>query len=277
MFTQIPVLSHKRFHFEPRFFVLIFFFEFVRLFFRLFVLYSIYAVCTFSIINIYSLCWICSFGRRFIPSIVFHTLSPCDSFLIVLSLLPHFYVWDLYFSLFFCILFQLRMFLWWPKFSFRSFIFIVKQIYHKRPCLDPHTCHGPAPCKSVRHRKTMQTRCVDWISVYHFVTGPYAVHYCSIDWMIRNYKIIWCIRNICNVAVAVAVVIYSFAKRGFMREEGRKKKRFAHNYDGMCDENAVKCCRRKKKIMWKEHIEEATNVKGVVRSLSSSFAMATGH
>lgn len=167
-------------------------------------------MCTFSIINIYSLCWMCSFERRFC-SALFRTLSPSrfisySSFIIATFLCARFVV---FFSLcpFFCLLFQLRICSFDGSSSLLVLLFfIVKQIYHKRPCLDPHTCHGPAPCKSAcQPKKTMQTRCVD--SVFHFVTGPYVVHYCSIDWMIRNYKIIWCIRNICNVAVAAAFAV----------------------------------------------------------------------
>lgn len=48
-----------------------------------------------------------------------------------------------------------------------------------------------------------------------------------------------------SVDVAVAAL-----KKGY--EEG-KKKRFAHNYDGMCDENAVKCfARTEKEKRWQK-------------------------
>lgn len=54
-------------------------------------------------------------------------------------------------------------------------------------------------------------------------------------------------------------------------ESLEEKKTFAHNYDGMCDENAVKCFTRKAsgKERWKE-----TNKESLIL-LSFLFSMAT--
>lgn len=63
------------------------------------------------------------------------------------------------------------------------------------------------------------------------------------------------------------MLIWKHSKKGHKKKREREKK-CAHNYDGMCDVNAVKCCKIRK------------NKKGVVHSfLSCSFAMAThtGH